>query len=128
MEYRDLSYIPRLCLLSNAIVGDWLQNKEQCAHAVASLNILEWPAACWLKRYAQKGMAAAQPYDFLIVGAGITSAVFAHEAAKIGKTCLVIDRRDHIAGNLYTEKSMASTCISMVPIFSIRRFVPFGIT
>lgn len=43
-------------------------------------------------------------YDFLIVGAGITSAVFAHEAAKIGKTCLVIDRRDHIAGNIYTEE------------------------
>ena len=43
-------------------------------------------------------------YDYLIVGAGITSAVFAHEAAKIGKTCLVIDRRDHIAGNIYTEE------------------------
>ena len=43
-------------------------------------------------------------YDFLVVGAGITSAVFAHEAAKIGKTCLVIDRRDHIAGNIYTEE------------------------
>lgn len=43
-------------------------------------------------------------YDYLIVGAGITSAVFAHEANKAGKTCLVIDRRDHIAGNIYTEK------------------------
>lgn len=43
-------------------------------------------------------------YDYLIVGAGITSAVFAHEAAKVGKTCLVIDRRDHIAGNVYTEE------------------------
>ena len=43
-------------------------------------------------------------YDFLVVGAGITSAVFAHEAAKIGKTCLVIDRREHIAGNIYTEE------------------------
>ncbi len=42
-------------------------------------------------------------YDYLIVGAGITSAVFAHEAAKAGKGCLVIDRRDHIAGNVYTE-------------------------
>ena len=42
-------------------------------------------------------------YDYLIVGAGITSAVFAHEAAKVGKTCLVIDRRNHIAGNIYTE-------------------------
>ena len=43
-------------------------------------------------------------YDYLIVGAGITSAVFAHEANKVGKSCLVIDRRDHIAGNIYTEE------------------------
>lgn len=42
-------------------------------------------------------------YDYLVVGAGITSAVFAHEAARVGKTCLVIDRRDHVAGNIYTE-------------------------
>ena len=43
-------------------------------------------------------------YDYLIVGAGLTGAVFAHEAAKVGKKCLVIDRRPHIAGNVYTEK------------------------
>ena len=43
-------------------------------------------------------------YDYLIVGAGLTGAVFAHEARLAGKTCLVIDRRDHIAGNVYTEK------------------------
>ena len=43
-------------------------------------------------------------YDSLIVGAGLTGAVFAHEAQKIGKKCLVIDRRDHIAGNVYTEE------------------------
>ena len=42
-------------------------------------------------------------YDYLVVGAGISSAVFCHEAAKLGKACLVIDRRDHIAGNIYTE-------------------------
>lgn len=42
-------------------------------------------------------------YDYLIVGAGISGAVFAHEAHRIGKRCLVIDRRDHIAGNIYTE-------------------------
>ena len=42
-------------------------------------------------------------YDYLVVGAGISSAVFCHEAAKLGKICLVIDRRDHIAGNIYTE-------------------------
>ena len=43
-------------------------------------------------------------YDYLIVGAGLTGAVFAHEAKKIGKKCLVIDRRDRIAGNVYTEE------------------------
>ena len=42
-------------------------------------------------------------YDYLVVGAGITGAVFAHEAKRAGKTCLVIDRRDHVAGNIYTK-------------------------
>ena len=42
-------------------------------------------------------------YDYLIVGAGLYGAVFAHELTKRGKKCLVIDRRDHIAGNVYTE-------------------------
>ncbi len=42
-------------------------------------------------------------YDYLIVGAGLYGAVFAHEMTKAGKSCLVIDRRDHIAGNIYTE-------------------------
>lgn len=42
-------------------------------------------------------------YDFLIVGAGLYGAVFAHEAKKRGKTCLIIDKREHIAGNIYTE-------------------------
>ena len=43
-------------------------------------------------------------YDYLIVGAGLFGAVFAYEATKAGKKCLVIDRRDHIAGNIYTEE------------------------
>ena len=43
-------------------------------------------------------------YDYLIVGAGLFDAVFAHEATKRGKTCLVIDKRDHIGGNIYTEE------------------------
>lgn len=42
-------------------------------------------------------------YDYLVVGAGLTAAVFAHEAAKQGKSVLVIERRNHIAGNVYTE-------------------------
>ena len=43
-------------------------------------------------------------YDYLIVGAGLFGAVVAHEAVQKGKKCLVIDRRDHIAGNVYTEE------------------------
>lgn len=42
-------------------------------------------------------------YDYLIVGAGLYGAVFARELTKRGKNCLVIDRREHIAGNVYTE-------------------------
>jgi len=42
-------------------------------------------------------------FDYLVVGAGLFGAVFAHEAHKRGKRVLVIDRRDHIAGNVYTE-------------------------
>ena len=42
-------------------------------------------------------------YDYLIVGAGLYGAVFAQEAKKAGKKCLVIDKRSHIAGNIYTE-------------------------
>lgn len=43
-------------------------------------------------------------YDYLIVGAGLYGAVFARELTQRGKSCLVIDRRNHIAGNVYTEK------------------------
>ncbi len=42
-------------------------------------------------------------YDYLIVGAGLFGAIFAHEAKKQGKKCLVIDKRNHIAGNIHTE-------------------------
>ena len=45
-----------------------------------------------------------ETYDYLIVGAGLTGAVFAHEATAAGKRCLVIDRREHIAGNCFTKK------------------------
>ena len=43
-------------------------------------------------------------YDFLIVGAGLFGAVFAQEAKKAGKKCLVIEKRGHIAGNIYTKE------------------------
>ena len=43
-------------------------------------------------------------YDYLVIGAGLFGSVFAHEAKEKGKSVLVIDKRDNIAGNIYTEK------------------------
>ena len=45
-------------------------------------------------------------YDYLIVGTGLFGACFAHEMHKAGKSCLLIDKREHIAGNIYTQESM----------------------
>ena len=45
-----------------------------------------------------------EEYDYLIVGAGLFGAVFAHEAVKAGKKVFVVDKRSHIGGNVYTEK------------------------
>ncbi|MCM1143518.1 MAG: UDP-galactopyranose mutase [Blautia sp.] len=42
-------------------------------------------------------------YDYLVVGSGLFGSVFAHEMARQGKKVLVIDKRSHIAGNIYTE-------------------------
>lgn len=42
-------------------------------------------------------------YDYLIVGSGLYGSVFAHCATKLGKRCLVIDKRPHLGGNLYCE-------------------------
>lgn len=45
-----------------------------------------------------------KPYDFLMVGSGLFAAVFAHQAHKAGKRCIVIDRRPHLGGNVYCEQ------------------------
>lgn len=42
-------------------------------------------------------------YDYLVVGAGLFGAIFSYEANKIGKKCLVIDKRNHVGGNIYCE-------------------------
>ena len=49
-------------------------------------------------------MELKEKYDYLIVGAGLFGAVFAHEMMKKGKSCLVIEKRNHIAGNIYCEE------------------------
>ncbi|UYC93421.1 UDP-galactopyranose mutase [Clostridium perfringens] len=43
-------------------------------------------------------------YDYLIVGAGLFGSIFAYEANKRGKKCLVIDKRNHVGGNIYCEE------------------------
>lgn len=43
-------------------------------------------------------------YDYLVIGSGLYGAIFAHEAKKAGKSVLVIDKRQNIAGNIYTEE------------------------
>lgn len=44
-------------------------------------------------------------YDYLLVGSGLYCAVFAFMARKQGKTCLVLEKRDHIGGNIYCEET-----------------------
>ena len=44
-------------------------------------------------------------YDYLIVGAGLSGAIFAHEATKRGKKVKVIEIRDNIGGNIYCEEA-----------------------
>lgn len=52
----------------------------------------------------QTGTTNSMEYDYLIVGAGLFGAVFAHEMKLKGKKCFVIDKREHIGGNVYTKK------------------------
>ena len=52
----------------------------------------------------KKGMIVKMKYNYLIVGSGLFGSIFAYEANKRGKKCLVIDKREHIGGNIYTEK------------------------
>ena len=66
-------------------------------------------------------------YDYLIVGAGLFGAVFANEAKKHGKSCLVVEKRDHIAGNIYCKMRTASMYINMVLTFSILQTARSGI-
>ena len=58
---------------------------------------------CRRKINGTERITPMKQYDYLIVGAGLYGAVFAQEAKKAGKKCLVIDKRSHIAGNIYTE-------------------------
>lgn len=54
--------------------------------------------------YLAREQKMKKQYDYLIVGAGLFGSVFAHEAARRGKKCLLIDKRKHVAGNIYTNE------------------------
>ena len=55
-------------------------------------------------------------YDYIIVGSGLYGAIFAHEAMKAGKSCLVVERRSHIGGNIYTKDGK-----TLVRVAALRR-------
>ena len=76
------------------------------------------------KEQKDKGVIMSKKYDYLVVGAGLYGAVFAHEAKEAGKSVLVIDKRPNIAGNVFTEEFM---CINMARIFSIQIIKKYGI-
>ena len=57
-------------------------------------------------------------YDYLIVGSGLFGSVFASEAKKHGKKCLVIDRRPQRGGNIYCEQKDGINIHSTAPTFS----------
>lgn len=47
-----------------------------------------------------------KPFDYIVVGAGLFGATFAHEAATRGYKVKVIEKRNHIAGNIYTKEEI----------------------
>lgn len=59
---------------------------------------------CRLKNTRQRERKSKMKYDYLIVGAGLFGAVFAHEAHAAGKKVFCIDKREHLGGNIYTEE------------------------
>ena len=67
-------------------------------------------------------------YDYLIVGSGLFGSVFAHEMHKKEKSCLVLERRPHVGGNIYCENKDGITSIPMAPIFFTRRTKKSGTT
>ena len=58
-------------------------------------------------------------YDYVLVGSGLYAGVWAYEAKKRGKTCLVVEKRDHIGGNCIVRMQKAFMCIVMARTFFI---------
>ena len=67
-------------------------------------------------------------YDYLIVGTGLFGSIFVYEANKIEKKCLVIEKRNHVGGNIYILKLLKELIfINMVLIYFIQVIKMYGI-
>ena len=75
------------------------------------------------------GNQMKQHYDILLVGAGLFNATLSYHFVKSGKSVLVIDKRNHIAGNCYDEPGYGGDTVHRIPglIFSIPPTKRFGI-
>ncbi len=71
----------------------------------SEMGIISIPHEWNEKTSKVKNILNSNTYDYLIVGAGLFGAVFARQAKEAGKKCLVIDKRNHIGGNVYTYKT-----------------------
>ena len=58
-------------------------------------------------------------YDYLIVGSGLFGATFAYKARQAGKTCLVIDKRPHLGGNVYCSPTLIPSPVAEADALSI---------
>ena len=69
-----------------------------------------------------------QHYDILLVGAGLFNATLAYNFIKKGKSVLVVEKRNHIAGNCYDEPGYGGDTVHRIPglIFSIPQTKMFG--
>ena len=66
-------------------------------------------------------------YDYILVGSGLYSGVFAWFAKQKGKKCLVLEKRDHIGGNVYCENTEGiHVHTNTVPTFSIQATKKYG--
>lgn len=82
--------------MKNMLLSNWMNEISDLAKSM--FCIYKW----MVKTQVMKN---SLQYDYLVVGTGLFGATFAHEAVKCGKRVLVIDKREHIAGNVYTEKT-----------------------
>ena len=67
-------------------------------------------------------------YDYVLAGSGLFAGVFAYFAKKEGKTCLVVEKRGHLGGNIYCEDIEGIHVLNTAPIFSTPATVRSGIS